>query len=148
MGAVAEPGRIAALDTVRGVAVMGILAMNIVAFAMPFQAYMNPFAYGLESAADFWSWVFSFVFIDGRMRGLFSFLFGASTLLVIEKAEAAGGSAATSRTTTSTSRSASPAASSCSPCTLQAWRRSPIPPIRWVSSTGCAGAPRTRKRQW
>ena len=41
-----RPDRIAALDIVRGVAVMGILAMNIVAFAMPFQAYFNPVAYG------------------------------------------------------------------------------------------------------
>ncbi|WP_114954155.1 DUF418 domain-containing protein [Sphingosinicella terrae] len=91
MTAATEPApRIASLDIVRGVAVMGILAMNIVAFAMPFQAYMDPTAYGLEGAADFWSWVFSFVFVDGRMRGLFSFLFGASTLLVIERAEAAG----------------------------------------------------------
>lgn len=82
--------RIAALDTVRGIAVMGILAMNIVAFAMPFQAYMNPMAYGTESQADIASWMFSFVFVDGKMRGLFSFMFGASTLLVIERAEAAG----------------------------------------------------------
>jgi uncharacterized protein len=86
--------RIATLDIVRGIAVMGILAMNIVAFAMPFQAYMNPTAYGLESNADLASWVFSFIFIDGKMRGLFSFLFGASTLLVIERAEAAGESPA------------------------------------------------------
>ena len=89
----AEPlarGRIATLDIVRGVAVMGILAMNIVAFAMPFQAYMNPAAFGMESGADLGSWQFSFIFVDGKMRGLFSFLFGASTLLVIERAAAAG----------------------------------------------------------
>ncbi len=86
--------RIAQLDVVRGVAVMGILAMNIVAFAMPFQAYFNPMAYGTEGPADLASWVFNFVFIDGKMRGLFSFLFGASTLLVIERAQAAGLSAA------------------------------------------------------
>ena len=84
------PPRIATLDIVRGIAVMGILAMNIVAFAMPFQAYVNPIAYGLESDADLASWVFSFIFVDGKMRGLFSFLFGASMLLVIERAEAAG----------------------------------------------------------
>ena len=84
------PPRIATLDILRGVAVMGILAMNIVAFAMPFQAYMNPMAYGAESNADLVSWVFSFIFIDGKMRGLFSFLFGASMLLVIERAEAGG----------------------------------------------------------
>src|SRR5688572_21529784 len=94
MGAVTEPGRIAFLDTVRGVAVMGILAMNIVAFAMPFQAYNNPTAYGLEGTADLVSWVVSFVFVDGKMRGLFSFLFGASTLLVIERAKQSGASPA------------------------------------------------------
>ena len=90
----APPSRIATLDTVRGVAVMGILAMNIVAFSMPFQAYMNPTAYGLESQADLGSWLFSFIFIDGKMRGLFSFLFGASTLLVIQQARASGESPA------------------------------------------------------
>jgi uncharacterized membrane protein YeiB len=45
-------GRIATLDIVRGVAVMGILAMNIVAFAMPEAAYLNPTAYGNEGTAD------------------------------------------------------------------------------------------------
>ncbi|MDQ8755705.1 DUF418 domain-containing protein [Sphingosinicella sp. LHD-64] len=88
------PGRIAALDIVRGVAVMGILAMNIVGFGMPFAAYMNPLAYGTPSDADLASWLLSFIFIDGKMRGLFSFLFGASTLLVIERATASGASAA------------------------------------------------------
>ncbi len=86
----AAPPRIAMLDIVRGVAVMGILAMNIVAFSMPFQAYMNPMAYGTESIADYATWLFSFIFIDGKMRGLFSFLFGASMLLVIERAQAKG----------------------------------------------------------
>jgi uncharacterized protein len=88
------PPRIATLDIVRGVAVMGILAMNIAAFAMPFQAYMNPVSFGMESGADFVSWVASFILIDGKMRGLFSFLFGASMLLVIESAEWTGRSAA------------------------------------------------------
>ncbi len=90
MTGVAPTDRIFTLDVLRGVAVMGILAMNIVAFAMPFPAYTNPTAYGPESDADLVSWAFSFVFIDGKMRGLFSFLFGASALLVIERARAAG----------------------------------------------------------
>jgi uncharacterized protein len=95
MTAANEPQpRIATLDVVRGVAVMGILAMNIVAFAMPFQAYMNPAAFGTEGPADLASWVFGFIFVDGKMRGLFSFLFGASMLLVIERAEAKGEGAA------------------------------------------------------
>jgi uncharacterized protein len=90
----AAAGRIATLDIVRGVAVMGILAMNIIAFAMPFSAYINPAAYGTESGADLASWIVSFVLIDGKMRGLFSLLFGASMLLVIERAEAQGASPA------------------------------------------------------
>ncbi|HXG82255.1 MAG TPA: DUF418 domain-containing protein [Sphingomicrobium sp.] len=95
MTATTEPGqRIATLDIVRGVAVMGILAMNIVAFAMPIQAYMNPLAYGSESPIDFSAFAFNYVLIDGKMRGLFSFLFGASMLLVIQKAETKGESGA------------------------------------------------------
>jgi uncharacterized protein len=86
----ASEGRIETLDIVRGVAVMGILAMNIVAFGMPGAAYVNPAAYGTESPADTAAWLFNFILIDGRMRGLFSFLFGASMLLVIDRAEAAG----------------------------------------------------------
>ena len=90
----ADGSRIATLDIVRGVAVMGILAMNIVAFALPMAAYMNPLAYGSESAVDFAAYAFNFVLIDGKMRGLFSFLFGASMLLVIDRAEAKGESPA------------------------------------------------------
>lgn len=86
--------RITTLDIVRGVAVMGILAMNIVAFAMPMVAYMNPLAYGSETVIDYAVYAFNFVLIDGKMRGLFSFLFGASMLLVIDRAEAKGESPA------------------------------------------------------
>ena len=56
--------RIVTLDTIRGVAVMGILAMNIVAFAMPIQAYFSPLAYG-GSAVDQIVYALNFVFIDG-----------------------------------------------------------------------------------
>ena len=82
--------RIAALDAIRGVAVMGILTMNIVAFAMPAAAYSNPLAYGGHTGADFAAWLGNYILFDGKMRGLFSFLFGASMLLVIERAAAKG----------------------------------------------------------
>jgi uncharacterized protein len=88
------PPRIPTLDILRGVAVMGILAMNVVAFAMPVQAYFNPRAYGGADGADLAAWAVNFVFVDGKMRGLFSFLFGASMLLVIDRAEARGAFAA------------------------------------------------------
>ena len=94
MGAAAMPSRYRGLDAIRGVAVMGILAMNIVAFALPFAAYANPAAGGPPSSPGLAAWAFNFLFVDSKMRGLFSMLFGASTLLVIERAEAAGRSAA------------------------------------------------------
>lgn len=86
--------RILTLDAIRGVAVMGILVMNIIGFAMPEAAYSNPLAYGTHSSIDLAAWLISFVLIDGKMRGLFSFLFGASMLLVIDRAETKGERAA------------------------------------------------------
>lgn len=86
--------RIATLDLVRGVAVLGILLMNIVAFAMPEAAYYNPAAFGAPSRTDDWIWAGNALLVDGRMRGLFSVLFGASLLLVAERAEASGRGAA------------------------------------------------------
>lgn len=86
--------RILTLDTVRGVAVMGILLLNIIAFSMPTPAYFNPAAYGGHTGIDLAVWLGNFILFDGKMRGLFSFLFGASMLLVIERAEAKGANAA------------------------------------------------------
>ena len=83
-------GRHISLDALRGFAVMGILAMNIVAFAMPFWAYITPLAYGGETAAERSAWVFSYVMLDGKMRGFFSLLFGASMMLIVDSAEAKG----------------------------------------------------------
>ena len=88
------PRRIVTLDILRGVAVMGILAMNIVAFAMPIQAYFSPDALGPAQPLDRIVYALNFVFVDGKMRGLFSFLFGASMLLIIDRAEAIGQSPA------------------------------------------------------
>lgn len=78
------------LDALRGFAVMGILLMNIVAFSMPTQAYLNPRAFGGTTPADLAVWAVNFVLVDGKMRGLFSMLFGASMLLVIERARVSG----------------------------------------------------------
>jgi len=82
--------RLQSLDTVRGVAVMGILLLNIIGFAMPDAAYFNPRAYGGSEGVDLAVYLANFILFDGKMRGLFSFLFGASLLLVVERAEAKG----------------------------------------------------------
>ncbi|RYY11919.1 MAG: DUF418 domain-containing protein, partial [Alphaproteobacteria bacterium] len=89
------PTRIATLDLIRGVAVMGILASNIAAFGFPEFAYMTPASMGAPSTPDLIAWTTTFIVIDGKMRGLFSFLFGASMLLVIDRAEANGEDPAT-----------------------------------------------------
>ncbi len=86
--------RIGTLDTTRGVAVMGILLMNIVGFGLIETAYMNPRAQGGAEGVNLFVYVTNFILFDGKMRGLFSFLFGASTLLVIERATAKGEGAA------------------------------------------------------
>jgi uncharacterized protein len=88
--ATTAPDRILTLDVIRGVAVMGIFSVNVIAFAMIEAAYFNPAAYGGHTGANLALWAANMVLIDGKMRTLFSMLFGASMLLVIEKAEASG----------------------------------------------------------
>lgn len=78
------------LDAMRGFAVMGILLLNIIGFSMPGAAYINPAAWGGTDPVNIGVWATSFVLFDGKMRGLFSVLFGASMLLVIQRAEASG----------------------------------------------------------
>ncbi|WP_455155964.1 DUF418 domain-containing protein [Sphingomonas zeae] len=86
--------RLLALDVLRGVAVMAILLANLPGFALPDPAYSNPMAWGGQRPIDIVVWFLTETFINGRMRGLFSLLFGASTLLVIQRADAAGGNGA------------------------------------------------------
>ena len=86
--------RIKSLDITRGVAVMGILSVNIVGMAMIQMAYFFPPAFGFDTAADHALWLANFLLVDGKLRSLFSMMFGASTLLVIERAAAAGRSPA------------------------------------------------------
>jgi len=86
--------RIQSLDITRGVAVMGILSVNIVGMAMIKMAYFYPPAFGFDGVADRLLWLANFLLVDGKLRSLFSMMFGASTLLVIERAIAAGRSPA------------------------------------------------------
>lgn len=88
---VAAGARIDSLDFIRGIAVMGILAANIVAFGQPFEAGIYPGAF-LTDPGDpgEWLWTAQFVAIDGKMRGLFTLLFGAGLFLFIERARARG----------------------------------------------------------
>jgi uncharacterized protein len=79
--------RIQSLDILRGIAILGILIMNIQSFSMPGAAYMNPMAYGDLSGINYWVWVLSHVFADQKFMTIFSILFGAGVVLVTENAE-------------------------------------------------------------
>ena len=82
--------RIQSLDVTRGVAVMGIFSVNVVGMAMLQDAYFYPPAFGFDTLADKAMWLANFLLIDGKLRALFSIMFGASLMLVIERAVAAG----------------------------------------------------------
>jgi uncharacterized protein len=83
-------GRILSLDVIRGIAVMGILSVNIVGMAMIQGAYSYPPVYGFHSEGDRIMWALNSIFVDGRFRALFSILFGASLTVVVTQAVEAG----------------------------------------------------------
>jgi uncharacterized protein len=79
------------IDAVRGFAVLGILLMNIVGMGLPSFAYIDPTYAGGSTGADMWTWAVNNVLTDGKMRALFTMLFGASTVLIADRAEAGSG---------------------------------------------------------
>lgn len=82
--------RYQSIDAVRGFAVLGILLMNIVGMGLPAFAYIDPTYAGFTGPADAWTWAVNNVLTDGKMRALFTMLFGASTVLIAERAEGGG----------------------------------------------------------
>jgi uncharacterized protein len=82
-----QSGRILTLDVIRGFAVCGILAMNIVSMGEPSYAYVDPNYYGGAHGSDLVAWAIAYVLADGKMRALFTMLFGASLLLITDAAE-------------------------------------------------------------
>ncbi|MBH0112464.1 DUF418 domain-containing protein [Novosphingobium sp. YJ-S2-02] len=86
--------RLVSLDLLRGIAVLGILAINIAGFAGPRVGTISPSLVAAvtehRSALDSWAFAFSLVFFEGKMRALFSLLFGAGIVLFCERKDAAG----------------------------------------------------------
>jgi uncharacterized protein len=87
---VGQADRIAALDVLRGFALLGILVMNIQFYSMPGAAYMNPTAYGDLTGANRAVWMVSHVLFDQKFMTIFSLLFGAGIVLFTTRAEAKG----------------------------------------------------------
>ena len=82
--------RVASLDLIRGIAVLGILAINIAGFAGPSIGTLSPNLPAPGGAWDQAAFAFSFVLFEGKMRSLFAILFGASMALFIDQADARG----------------------------------------------------------
>ncbi|WP_292080912.1 MULTISPECIES: DUF418 domain-containing protein [Brevundimonas] len=90
---VAATSRIASLDVMRGLAVLGILAVNVVSFGLPVMVYqdasLSPFPVTGANAVARWAMD---VFFHQKFITLFSMLFGASIYLVGgERGDAARG---------------------------------------------------------
>jgi uncharacterized protein len=90
---VQESERLQALDLLRGCAVLGILAMNIQLFTMPYAAYFNPYALGEPSVSDLTIWSITHVLADQKFMTIFSLLFGAGVLLMTSRAGDRGANA-------------------------------------------------------
>ncbi len=86
--------RIFSLDVLRGLAVLGILIMNIQSFAMIEAAYINPMAYGDLTGLNLLTWKFGYIFADQKFFSVFSMLFGVSILIFSQNVEKKGGNAA------------------------------------------------------
>jgi uncharacterized protein len=76
------------LDVLRGVAVLGILAMNIYFFGLPAAAYSNPSVYGGSTGADLVTWLATHLFFELKFMTIFSMLFGAGLVVMFHRAEA------------------------------------------------------------
>ena len=82
--------RIAQLDILRGVAVLGIYWINVMVAALPYSVYVLPMLLGEATYANILIWAFSETMVEGSMRGLFSMLFGASAMLFLNESRLAG----------------------------------------------------------
>src|SRR5215471_1164853 len=89
---VAQNERINSLDALRGLALLGILPANVLVFGLYFAAGNDPTVAG--GAAHGWnlvSWALYRILIAGKMRALFSMVFGASAILLTARAEERSG---------------------------------------------------------
>lgn len=87
---VSEQQRISSIDVLRGVALLGILLMNIVGMALPDPAYWDPSGYGGDTGWNLRAFFTTSLLFEGTMRGIFSMLFGAGVILFTARKEAQG----------------------------------------------------------
>ena len=82
-----QPERIILLDSLRGIAVLGILLMNIPGFGLPHSAIFD-YSINKQSDLNYFLWyVFGPGVFEGSLRAIFSMLFGAGTIIFITRLE-------------------------------------------------------------
>ncbi|MDO8898490.1 MAG: hypothetical protein Q7V19_12645, partial [Bacteroidales bacterium] len=81
--------RIDSLDVIRGIALLGILLMNINGMGLPF-AYSDPTIAGGADGLNLKVWIVNNMLFEGTMRGLFTLLFGAGVILLTSRLEKSG----------------------------------------------------------
>jgi uncharacterized protein len=74
--------RIKSLDVLRGVGVLGMLAVHIQLFAFPSLARWNPTAYGDFRGLNWWVWLATSILADGKFITIFAMLLGASIVML------------------------------------------------------------------
>jgi len=79
--AVQESTRIQSLDILRGVGVLGMLAVHIQLFAFPSLARWNPTAYGDLRGLNASVWLATSVLADGKFLAIFAMLLGVSIVM-------------------------------------------------------------------
>jgi uncharacterized protein len=83
---VSSDQRLRTLDVLRGAALLGIALMNIVFSGLPFAAYANPNLWGGNDPLNAGVLAVQWVLFDGKMRALFSMMFGAGIVLFMQRA--------------------------------------------------------------
>jgi len=84
-GPILGADRIDSMDVLRGVAVMGILVMNIQSFSMPDLAYHYPTMYGDLTGGNYSVWYWSHVLAEFKFITIFSMLFGAGIMVMRDR---------------------------------------------------------------
>ena len=88
-----SPERFASMDVLRGIALLGILIANVSDFGLPGWDYLVPLSAskavftGPHSAANTAMWFARWLIMEGKMRALFSLLFGAGVILLTGRIE-------------------------------------------------------------